>query len=388
MFIKNGSFKRITHIISYVPPFVTVQPLSGTRFSGNDYTFTIKVRGSGPIVYQWYKDNFPLVNQNSNQLLISNITDSDQAYYYCRVSNNRNYLQSDVVPLSVIASPYIITHPVSILSALNSNILLNVSATGTVPLLYEWYKNNTIYPDSTSENLYINNISFENEGDYYVVISNEFGSATSLSASVRIVEPLVIRTQPTNLSVNILDNGQLSLSCTGYLPISSQWRKNNSSYGELSSNTNGFITLDINTAQLSDIGYYDCVLTNAFDSVTSEKVYLQVNEKPVFTLNPLSAELPISETVTFTVDTSGTDPITYQWIKLDSGDILNEVSRTYTIQNITISDQAEYACVATNLVGSTTSLYAPLSIIQTSLVLSDVNPYEFVWLDQNVYWQS
>ena len=388
MFIKNGSFKRITHIISYVPPFITVQPLSGTQFSGNSYTFTIKVRGSAPIAYQWYKNNFPLANQNGNQLTLTNITESDQAYYYCKVTNNRNYLQSNVVPLSVVASPYILTQPVSVLSALGSNILINVSAGGTNPLSYEWYKNNAVYPDSTSENLYINNIGFENEGNYYVVVSNLFGSVTSLSASVRIIEPLIIRTEPTNTSVNVSNNGQISLSATGYLPISSQWRKDGSLYGDLSSNDNGNINLYINTAQLSDAGYYDCILTNAFDSVTSQRAYLQVNEKPVFTLNPLSAELPISETVTFTIETSGTDPITYQWIKKDSGVISNQISKTYTIQNITLADQAEYACIATNLVGSTTSLYAALSVIQTDIILSDVGPYEFILLDQNVYWQS
>jgi len=386
MFIKNGSFKNITHIISYVPPFITVQLLSGTAFSGQDYTFKIKVRGSKPITYQWYKNNFPLINKTNSELLIEDVTSSDQAYYYCKISNNGHYVESNVVPLSVIESPYIVTQPVSVLSAIGSNILLSVSATGTEPLTYEWYKNNLIYQDSTSKNLYINNINYINEGSYYVIVTNEFGSATSLSASVRIIEPLIIRTQPTNLNVNKNNNAQFSLSCTGYFPVSSQWRKDGSLYGDLSSNNNGIITLNINTTKLSDIGYYDCVLSSKYDSVTSEKVYLQVNEKPVFTLNPLSAEIPMTQTVTFMVDASGTDPITYQWIKIGTGNVLNEKTKLYTIQNVVLSDQAEYACVATNLVGSTTSLYAALSITQQELILSDSNPYEFILLDQNVYW--
>ena len=305
MYIKNGSFKRITHIISYVPPFIITQPLSGAVSSGQNYTFEIKVRGSAPIRYQWYKNNFPLINQTSSKLLLSSTTTQDQAFYYCKVSNNRNYVDSDVVPLSVVGIPYISTHPLSVFSPLNTNVSLSVLAFGTEPLLYNWYKDDVLYPDSTSKNLYINNINYNNEGIYYVVVSNEYGSVTSLSASIKIIEPLVIVTQPTNVIVNVNNNAQFSLSCTSYFPVSSQWRRNGSNYGSVSSNNNGSINLNISSAQLSDIGYYDCILySNYYQPITSNSVYLQVNEKPVFTLHPLSANPILAGVVTFTVDTS------------------------------------------------------------------------------------
>jgi len=387
MFIKNGGFrKNFTHIISYVPPFILNQPLSGNVFSGQDYTFRFKVRGSRPLKYQWYKNNFPLLNQTNNELSLTNINQTDEAYYYCRVSNNRNYLISNSVPLSVINSIYIVTDPSSVVSYEGTNVLLQVSAYGTNPLTYKWYKNNILYPDSTSKNLYINNINLQNEGNYYVVVSNQFGSATSLSASIKLIDKLVITTQPESLTTNVNDNTHFSLSCIGTFPIDYQWRKNNTQYTELLYNNDGSISLDINSTQLTDAAYYDCVISNSYESITSKKVYLQVNEKPVFILNPLSAELPIAETVTFTVNTSGTQPITYQWVRTDTGNILNENSKTYTIPSIKLDDQAQYACVATNLVGSTTSTYAELSVIQSDLITSLNEPYEFILLDQNVYW--
>lgn len=388
MFIKNGSFRTFTHIISYVPPTILVQPISAAKTSGENYTFEIKVRGSRPIKYQWYKNNFPLINQNNKQLILENVTSLDQAYYYCKVSNNRYYVESNIVPLSVIQPPYIITQPISVLSALDSNILFNVSALGTEPLTYTWYKNDIVYPYSTSENLYINRINYENEGNYYVTITNEFGSVTSLSASLKIADPIVIVTQPTNLTVTAPSTATFTLSCTGIFPISSRWRKDNTFYNLLSSNNQGLISLNINDTQLSDIGYYDCILSNNYYSVTSEKVYLYVNKIPVFTLNPISVELPLGETVTFTVNASGTEPISYKWIKIGTGEIPNEISKTYTIPHIILSDEAEYACVATNLVGSTTSNFAALSVIQSPIILGDDDPYEIILLDQNVYWLS
>ena len=46
MYIKNGSFKKYTHIISYVPVVITKQPLSGTIAIGDTYEFSVDVKGS------------------------------------------------------------------------------------------------------------------------------------------------------------------------------------------------------------------------------------------------------------------------------------------------------------------------------------------------------
>ena len=37
MFIKNGSYKKHTHIISYVPPTIITQPVGGTRSTGSSF---------------------------------------------------------------------------------------------------------------------------------------------------------------------------------------------------------------------------------------------------------------------------------------------------------------------------------------------------------------
>ena len=63
--------------------------------------------------------------------------------------------------------------------------------------------------------------------------------------------------------------------------------------------------------------------------------------------------------ITFTVDATGTDPLTYQWTKGGSN-ISGATSSSYTIASTTTSDTGSYAVVVTNSAGSATS--SPISL--------------------------
>lgn len=102
MFIKNGSFKKYKHIISYMPVVITQQPLSGVATIGSTFTFSINVKGSDPITYQWYRGNFPITNAKSNTLVLNYIQTSSNANYYCKVGNKKYTIDSNTVRLSVI----------------------------------------------------------------------------------------------------------------------------------------------------------------------------------------------------------------------------------------------------------------------------------------------
>jgi len=388
MYIKNGSFRKFTHIIAYVSPVIVIQPVGGKKKPGDSFNFYIKIKGSAPLVYQWYKNSFPLLGEITDTLLLSSIRDTDDATYFCIVGNNKTKIKSNVVKLDVIESPYLVTQPLSVLSEAGSNITFNISSIGTEPLIYKWFKNNILISGS-SNTLYINNIYYNNEGKYYATVTNTFGSVTSNEAELKILNTIKINTQPINVISAIGDNVFINLSCTGVFPITAEWRKNKINYTTLIIEDTGFVELSVLNVSLSDIGYYDCILSNIFLSVTSNKAYLYVNEKPVFTLQPVSAIRSIGQGVTFVANTSGTKPITYQWTKIGTGNILNKTSRTLSIDPVALSDQQYYACIATNVAGSTTSLQAYLSVVgQETIISTDIPDYEYILLDTDTYWKS
>jgi len=185
MFIKNGSFQKFTHIISYVPVTITQQPLSATVGIGTNHTFSIKTVGSIPKTYQWYRNNFPLVGKTTDTLLLTSVGYSDTALYHCKVGNNSYYYNSEFVQLSVLNYPSIATQPQNIITSAGSNVNFSVSATNSSVLVYQWYKNGSLTTASTSA-YYITNTSSVNVGNYFVVVSNLVGSVTSNTVSLSL----------------------------------------------------------------------------------------------------------------------------------------------------------------------------------------------------------
>ena len=185
MFIKNGSFQKFTHIISYVPVTITQQPLSATVGVGTNHTFSIKIVGSIPRTYQWYRNNFPLVGKTTDTLLLTSLSDSDTAIYHCRVGNSSYSYNSDFVQLNVLNYPSINTQPQNIVTSAGSNVNFSVSATDSSVLEYKWYRNNSLTTANTSA-YYITNASSQHVGDYFVVVSNLVGSVTSNTVSLSL----------------------------------------------------------------------------------------------------------------------------------------------------------------------------------------------------------
>lgn len=186
MFIKNGSFQKFSHIISYVPPVITKQPIGGNVKVGNEYTFFIKVIGSRPITYQWYINNFPLSNQKTDTLYLSNCQISDQANYYCRIGNNQYSYNSDIVFLAVKTPPVIFSEPQNITTSLNLSALFTVAVSGSEPFYYQWYKDGLTIT-STGSSHYIPTINPPDIGNYYVIISNDVETITSNTVLLSVV---------------------------------------------------------------------------------------------------------------------------------------------------------------------------------------------------------
>ncbi|MBI1336445.1 MAG: choice-of-anchor D domain-containing protein [Phycisphaera sp.] len=83
---------------------------------------------------------------------------------------------------------------------------------------------------------------------------------------------------------------------------------------------------------------------------------------PSIVTQPQSATVPLGGDAVFSVSTSGTTPLRYQW-KRDGNDILNATSATYTLQNVTPDDDgAVFTVVVTNDYGLVISDGATLSV--------------------------
>ena len=79
-------------------------------------------------------------------------------------------------------------------------VILSVSATGTAPLVFQWQIDGNDLTDETNATLNIAATVPSDAGDYSVVITNLAGLVTSQAATLTVLDPPAITTQPVSLT--------------------------------------------------------------------------------------------------------------------------------------------------------------------------------------------
>jgi hypothetical protein len=183
MYIKTGKYIKYKHIISYVAPAIIQQPKGGTIKSGSLYILDVYLNNYKGVSFQWYKNSFPISGGTTNKLTISSASSTDSANYFCKISYKSISFNSDVVTLEVKYAPTIVTQPTNLNLTVGSTSALSVSATGTEPFFYIWYKNNQpLY--ATNDTYYFVNFQPTDVGEYKVRVYNDVGEVYSNTAIV------------------------------------------------------------------------------------------------------------------------------------------------------------------------------------------------------------
>lgn len=87
--------------------------------------------------------------------------------------------------------PSIVTQPVGGRFALGDSTTLRVTATGTAPFTYAWFKDGKPLINSTSDTLTFASLRGTDTGLYRVVITNSAGSASSAEVTLTVLDPLL-----------------------------------------------------------------------------------------------------------------------------------------------------------------------------------------------------
>jgi len=87
--------------------------------------------------------------------------------------------------------PVINTQPASQTAASGNNVTLGVAAVGAAPLKYQWFKNGPIL-GATNNTLTVTNASMTNLGIYFVAVTNAYGLAISVPASLAVGSPQLL----------------------------------------------------------------------------------------------------------------------------------------------------------------------------------------------------
>lgn len=181
---------------------------------------------------------------------------------------DKNFLAA---PVST-AAPSITTQPVNQTVNPGTSATFSVAASGSTPMTYQWRFNSANISGATGSSYTKSNVQATNTGNYSVIVSNAYGTATSANAALTVNTPPVITAQPQPQTVIAGSSATFTVTATGSTPLAYQWRLQGTNIPGAASSSYTRIN-----AQGADAGNYTVVVTNGLGAVTSSVATLVVN---------------------------------------------------------------------------------------------------------------
>ena len=414
--VVSNAYGTVTSAIAKVSinasPIIIALPASQNVAVSNTATFTVTAAGTGPLVYRWLKNGITLTNgtlvyggtatgiapppppppsggvpkppvppggasvigatvsgATLPTLTLANVATNDSGSYSVIITNIYGSITSSAAALAVFTLPAITGQPTNCTAIIGTNATFAVTATGSGPLSFQWFKDGVALAaggkvaGATTNVLKLSALTTADAGNYSVTVGNAVGSATSKSATLTLLVPPAITAQPASQAITLSNAVTFSVSATGTAPLHYQWRKAGVA---MAGATNAAFSLA--AAKTTDAAAYSVVITNLAGSVTSSNATLTVNVPPAFTAQAASRWTKAGSNTVFSAAATGTAPLSYQWFKngaalTDGGNISGALANVLTIANLTTNDSGTYYLAASNAAGSITSTNAVLTVV-------------------------
>jgi len=253
-----------------LPPSISVQPASLIAPTGGVANFVVTASGSAPLFYQWVKGT-PIGGAIASNYTIASVAVADAGNYFVIITNNAGSVTSAVAVLTVANPPTIATSPSSLSVGVGSNASLTVVATGTGSLAYQWRHNGTAIGGATDTTFSIIGAALADAGTYDVIVTNNAGSVTSLTATVTVLGAPQITTGPSTRRAWEGFDVTFTATAVGTAPLAHQWQFNDT---DIANETNANLVLtSVSTGQ---VGRYRIIVSNPYGAVTSAPAILFV----------------------------------------------------------------------------------------------------------------
>jgi alpha-tubulin suppressor-like RCC1 family protein len=189
-----GGGEHALALLNNGSPFIAQQPLNQTAYSGVTAAFNAILLGTPPLSYQWQFNGTSIPGATNASLNLTNVQSTNSGAYSVVVSNSLGSATSSDATLTVIDSgPILIAQPASLAGFIGSNAAFYVTATGSLPLGYQWLFDGTNIAGATNDSLTLAGLSATNAGAYEVVVSNLFGTVLSSNAILTVLPPSLVQ---------------------------------------------------------------------------------------------------------------------------------------------------------------------------------------------------
>uniref|UniRef100_A0A674HZE2 Ig-like domain-containing protein n=1 Tax=Terrapene triunguis TaxID=2587831 RepID=A0A674HZE2_9SAUR len=360
-------------------PRITTEPHDADVKLGNTVYFTCRAEGNPKPEIIWLHNNNEIDMKDDGRrnllqdgtLMIQNTKESDKGVYQCMAKNIAGEVKTQEVVLRYFGTP---SKPSFVIQPQNTEVLVGQSVTlecgvsGHPPPHVIWtlgtgspLPSDSRFAITGSGGLYIQNVTFLDQGQYNCNASNSEGS---IQATANIIVQDTPRFLVIPIDQTVTEGQSVDFSCTaeGHPPPVITWTRaggplpNDRRHSILSTGT-----LRVMRVALHDQGQYECHAISAI-GVKSLPVQLWVTPRviPVFLHPPQDVVTETGQDVVITCAAQGDPRPTITWAKegiqiTESGKFHVSRDGTLSIRDLGVADQGRYECIARNTFGFTSS---------------------------------
>lgn len=404
----------IDKVIQVNTEFVATNPNPTLVCQNSNAIFSVTGSGGiGSITYQWQEST----NGGASFLNVSDVglytgtttstltlTSPPLSYtgrlYRAVVTNSCGSITTSGAALSFYSQVGVISSPSSQTGCVNGAatfVAHGQPRNGTIQ--YQWQEfngsswqnlNNQAYgygtvSGATLASLTISGLQASASGrQYRALMQDDCGmvtSITSASATINVLPPVSISSQPTDKSICGSGSVSFGITATGNGALSYQWQAssdNGVNYFNINNDGNytNTTTNSLNIANVSSFNNfrYRCVVTDACGptQATSNSALLTFITSPAITSHPAPLTVCEGLMASFSVSATGSS-LNYQWQR-NGSNIPGANSASYSIPNAVPANSGNYTVIVSNACLSTTSNIAALTVNpQTGIGTQPVN---------------
>jgi parallel beta-helix repeat protein len=173
---------------SATAPALVQQPASASVVDGGSATFSVTATGTAPLTYQWQRNGRDIAGATLPTLAVDHLALTDTGTQYrVLVTNSAGSVTSTSAVLTVTAAPITIDlQPASVDAKDGATASLQVHATGSGTLRYQWFRAGQPIAGATAVSLTVGPLRYGDDVDYTVQVSNDWSSTLSSAAAMRI----------------------------------------------------------------------------------------------------------------------------------------------------------------------------------------------------------
>ncbi|MBU6409750.1 MAG: immunoglobulin domain-containing protein, partial [Verrucomicrobia bacterium] len=179
--------------------------------------------------------------------------------------------------LTVLHWPVISSEPTNQTVLAGNTAQFSVTASGDLPLLYQWRLNGQDIFGATGSTLTVPDVQSNSAGNYDAVISSSgvIGSITSSVANLTVVWPPQVTSQSPDQRARVSGAVTFFVTVSGTPPFDYQWQFNGA---DIAGATNA--TLTLLNVEFTNAGQYQAVISNPYAVITNSAIRLTVMGAP------------------------------------------------------------------------------------------------------------